>query len=75
MFKKRLGMLALGTALMSLTGFAQEYYTQFKDEATIQALGGFVTQTTQNGVQQGVTDSVGVLATYSYYLIVTMVSK
>jgi hypothetical protein len=68
MFKKRLALLAIGTALMSLTGLAQEDYTQFKREATVQALGGFVTQTKQNGVQPGATDSVGVLATYRYYL-------
>jgi opacity protein-like surface antigen len=68
MFKKRLALLAIGTALMSLTGLTQEDYTQFKREATVQALGGFVTQTKQNGVQPGATDSVGVLATYRYYL-------
>jgi opacity protein-like surface antigen len=54
------------TVFTSLTVFAQDEYTQFKSEASVQGLGSFVTQTTQNGVQQGASDSSGILATYRY---------
>jgi len=67
MFKSRLATLTITTFLTSLTVFAQEEYTQFKSEASVQALGSFVKQTTQSGVDQGATDSAGVLATYRYY--------
>jgi outer membrane immunogenic protein len=67
MFTIRPAGLTVATLLMSLTVFAQEDYTGFKSEATVQALGSFVTQTTQNGIQHGATDSSGVLATYRYY--------
>jgi hypothetical protein len=66
MFKNLLA-LTIASALMSLTVFAQEDYTRFKSEASVQALGSFVKTTTQNGVQQGATDGSGVLATYRYY--------
>jgi hypothetical protein len=52
---------------MSLTAFAQEDYTRFKSEASVQALGSFVTQTTRDGIHYGASDSSGVLATYRYY--------
>jgi len=73
MFKNRLSALTITTCLTSLTvfaqltAFAQEEYTRFKSEASVQALGSFVKQTTQNGVDQDATDSAGVLATYRYY--------
>jgi outer membrane immunogenic protein len=67
MLTSRIAALTVATLLMSLTVFAQEEYTGFKSEATVQALGSFVTQTTQNGIQHGATDSSGVLATYRYY--------
>ncbi len=67
MFKNRLEAFAIVTVLTSLTAFAQEDYTRFKSEASVQALGSFVKQTTENGVDQGATDSTGVLATYRYY--------
>jgi hypothetical protein len=51
----------------SLTAFAQEHYTQFESEASVQALGTFVTQTTQNGIDDSATDSSSVLATYRDY--------
>jgi hypothetical protein len=66
-FKSRLAALTITTVLTSLTVFAQEEYTRVKSEAGVQALGSFVKQTTQNGVDQGATDSTGVLATYRYY--------
>jgi len=40
---------------------------RFKSEASVRALGSFVKQTTENGVDQGATDSAGVLTTYRYY--------
>jgi opacity protein-like surface antigen len=67
MFKNQLATLTIATALTSLTAFAQEDYTRFKSEASVQALGSFVKQTTDNGVDQGATNSAGVLATYRYY--------
>ena len=73
MFKNRLGALTTTTFLTSLTvfaqltAFAQEEYTRFKSEASIQAQGSFVKQTTENGVDQDATDRAGVLATYRYY--------
>ena len=67
MFTNRTAVFTLGIVITTLTAFAQEDYTRFKSDATVQALGSFVTQTTQNGVQQGATDSTGVLATYRYY--------
>jgi outer membrane immunogenic protein len=67
MFRNRLAMLSIGAALLSIPALAQEDYTQYKSEASIQALGSFVTGTTQNGVRQSVTDSGGVLATYRFY--------
>src|SRR5258705_728376 len=73
MFKNRLTALTTAIVLTSLTvfgqfaAFPQEEYTRFKSEASVQAPGSFVTQTTQNGVGQGATDRAGVLATYRYY--------
>ncbi len=67
MFKIRLAALTITTALTSLTVFAQEDYTRFKSEVSVQGLGSFVKQTTENGVDQGATDRAGVLGTYRYY--------
>src|SRR6266404_8761756 len=67
MFKNQLAAFTIATVLTSFTAFAQEDYTRFKSEASVQALGSFVKQTTQNGVDQDATDSAGVLATYRYY--------
>jgi opacity protein-like surface antigen len=64
MYKNRLVALTIAQFLIPLTALAQEDYTRFKSDITVQALGSFVTQTTQNGVQQSATDSGGVLATY-----------
>jgi len=67
MFKNQLAAFTIATVLTSSTALAQEDYTRFKSEASVQALGSFVQQTTQNGVDQGANDSAGVLATYRYY--------
>jgi outer membrane immunogenic protein len=67
MFKNQLAAFTIATVMTSLTAFAQEDYTRFKSEASVQALGSFVKQTTQNGVQQDASSSAGVVATYRYY--------
>ena len=67
MFKNQLSAFTIATVLTSLTAFAQEDYTRFKSEVSIQALGSFVKQTTDKGIDQGGTDSAGALATYRYY--------
>jgi outer membrane immunogenic protein len=67
MFRNGFATLAIGAALMSISALAQEDYTQYKSEASVQALGSFVKGTTQNGVQQNASNSGGVLATYRFY--------
>ena len=67
MFKNQLAAFTIATALTQFTALAQEDYARFKSEATVQSLGSFVTQTTQDGVQHGASDSTGVFATCRYY--------
>ena len=67
MLKNQLAAFTVATALTSFTAFAQEDYTRFKSEASVQALGSFVKQTTEDGIDQSATNSAGVLATYRYY--------
>ncbi|HEY2013839.1 MAG TPA: outer membrane beta-barrel protein [Bryobacteraceae bacterium] len=65
MFKvNSLATILLGGALAALPAFAQE---AGHSEATVQALGSFVKTTTDNGVQQGATNSGGVLASYRFF--------
>ena len=58
MFTNRSAAFTLGIVYTSLSVFAQEDYTRFRSDATIQALGSFVTHTTQDGIQHGATDSL-----------------
>ena len=51
--------ILLGGALAALPAFSQE---GGRSDATVQAFGSFVKTTTDNGVQQGATNSGGVLA-------------
>jgi outer membrane immunogenic protein len=67
MLKKGFWALLCSAFLISIQAFAQEDYTRFKSDATIQALGSFVTGTTDNGVHQTATDSAGVLASYRFF--------
>ena len=67
MLKNQIAAFTVATALTSFTAFAQEDYTGFKSDASVQALGSFVKQTTQAGIDQSATNSAGVLATYRYY--------
>ena len=52
MFKKQIMTLTVGAVLMPAAVFAQEDYTAYKSDATVQALGSFVKQTTQDGINQ-----------------------
>jgi outer membrane immunogenic protein len=63
----KLAVLLLGGALVSIPAFSQEDYPQEKSEASVQAFGSFLKDTTNNGVRQGATNSGGVLATYRYF--------
>jgi hypothetical protein len=67
MFKKQIMTLTVGAVLMPAAVFAQEDYTAYKSDATVQALGSFVKQTTQDGINQVATNSSGVLATYRFW--------
>src|ERR1700735_4275622 len=54
----------LGGWLAALPAFAQE---AGRSEVSVQALGSFVKSTTDNGVQQGASNSGGVLANYRFF--------
>ena len=56
--------ILLGGALAALPAFSQE---GGRSDATVQAFGSFVKTTTDNGVQQGATNSGGVLASYRFF--------
>jgi len=56
--------ILLGGALAALPAFSQE---AGRSEATVQAFGSFVKTTTENSVQQGATNSGGVLASYRFF--------
>jgi len=58
--------ILLGGALAAAPVFAQEQEGG-RSEATVQAFGSFVKTTTQNGIQQGATNSGGVLASYRFF--------
>jgi opacity protein-like surface antigen len=67
MLRSKLTALLLGGTLLSIPAFSQEDYPQEKSEATVQAFGSFLKDTTNNGVRQAATNSGGVLATYRYF--------
>ncbi len=56
--------ILLGGALAALPVFSQE---AGRSEASVQAFGSFVKTTTDNGIQQGATNSGGVLGSYRYF--------
>jgi len=60
----RFAGILLGTVLAALPAFSQE---AGRSEVSVQALGSFVKSTTDNGVQQGATNSGGVLASYRFF--------
>ncbi len=57
-------VILLGGALAALPAFSQE---ASRSDAAVQAFGSFVKTTTDNGVQQGATNSGGVLASYRFF--------
>jgi outer membrane immunogenic protein len=57
-------VILLGASFAALPAFSQE---AGRSEVSVQALGSFVKSTTDNGVQQGATDSGGVLANYRFF--------
>src|SRR5260370_27366475 len=60
----RFAAIILGGALAALPALSQE---GGRSEATVQAFGSFVKTTTQDGIQQGATNSGGVLASYRFF--------
>ena len=56
--------IVLGGALATLPAFSQE---GGRSEVSVQALGSFVKTTTNNGIDQGATNSGGVLASYRFF--------
>lgn len=66
MFQKRLVItLAAGVAFLALPAFSQPETS--RQEVAVQAFGSFVSNTTQNGVENKATDSGGVLGSYRYF--------
>jgi opacity protein-like surface antigen len=61
---KSFAAILLGGALAALPAFSQEVG---RSEVSVQAFGSFVKNTTNNGVQQGATNSGGVLANYRFF--------
>jgi outer membrane immunogenic protein len=65
MFKTNsFAIILLGGLLTALPAFSQE---GGRSDATVQAFGSFVKTTTDHGVQQGATNSGGVLASYRFF--------
>lgn len=67
MFAKKLGLSLIGVITMSLPAFSQEETPAYKNEASVQAFGSFVKNTTSNGIEQSATNSGGVLASYRFF--------
>jgi len=64
--KNSLVGLIVGAAL-AVPAFSQEETPVYRNEASVQALGSFVKNTTDNGVEQKATHSGGVLASYRFF--------
>ena len=62
---KGLVAILLGASAIALPAFGQS--EEFKSDVTVQALGSFVKDTTDNGVTHSASNSGGVLGTYRYY--------
>jgi len=63
--KKGVIALVLGASAIALPAFGQS--EEFKSDVTVQALGSFVKDSTDNGVTHSASNSGGVLGTYRYY--------
>jgi outer membrane immunogenic protein len=64
--KKTFAVVVAGVALAAIPVFSQEDVS-YRSDATVQALGSFVKSTTNNVVEQGATNSGGVLASYRFF--------
>jgi len=64
--RKMFAVVVAGVTLAAMPVFSQEDES-YKSDATVQALGSFVKSTHANGVEQGETNSGGVLASYRYF--------
>ena len=62
---KGLVAILLGASAIALPAFGQS--EEFKSDVTVQALGSFVKDRTDNGVTHSASNSGGVLGTYRYY--------
>jgi opacity protein-like surface antigen len=62
---KNFAAVLAAAGLLALPAFSQE--TPGRQEASVQAFGSFVKSTTDNGVQQGATNSGGILGSYRYF--------
>src|ERR1700694_3280869 len=60
----RFAAILVGGALAALPVLSQE---AGRSDVAVQAFGSFVKSTTDNGVQQGATNSGGVLASYRFF--------
>jgi outer membrane immunogenic protein len=63
---RNLAALFIGTAFISLPAFSQESGLDHRSEASVQFIGTFTRQTTQNTIPQSSSDSGGVLASYRF---------
>ena len=66
LIRKNFAVLLVGAAVIAMPAFSQE--APGRNEASVQAFGAFVKSTTDNGVQQGATNSGGILASYRFLL-------
>ena len=65
--RKSVTALVLGSALASVPAFSQEETPQYRSEVTVQGVGSFVKDTTQDGARQSATNSGGVLSNYRFF--------
>jgi hypothetical protein len=74
-FKKQLLTITFCAASLAVSAFAQEDYTSYKSDVTVQALGSFLKQTTQDGVKQDATNTGEVLRHIASGWIATAASR
>jgi opacity protein-like surface antigen len=67
MSAKNIFVRLVAGAALTLPAFSQGETPVYKNEASVQALGSFVKNTTDNGIEQKATHSGGVLANYRYF--------
>lgn len=57
----------MSLSISAAPAFSQEGENQGKNEVSVQAFGSFLKSTTSNGIDNGATNSGGVLGTYRYF--------